>query len=57
MKEAREIRQLWAMISEELKLVDSKATECGNHINLTSEKVANYFSKKTKGSCLDSIMY
>ncbi|MBW2603072.1 MAG: hypothetical protein JRE28_01990 [Deltaproteobacteria bacterium] len=43
MKEAREIRQLWAVIEEDLKIVDSIATKRGNHMNLTSEKVAAYF--------------
>lgn len=50
MKEAREIRQLWAVISEDLKLVDSKAARCGNNMNLTSKKVAAYFTNKMPSS-------
>ena len=50
MKEAREIRQLWAVINEDLKIVASKATTCGNHLNLTSEKVAVYFTNRMPSS-------
>lgn len=50
MKESREIRQLWAMITSDLKSVDSLAIKCGTQMNLTSKKVATYFSTKMPSS-------
>lgn len=50
MKESREIRQLWAMITSDLKTVDSIVKKCGTRMNLTSEKIATYFSTKMPSS-------